>query len=73
MKRKYATFTELNTNVFFSKGMGGVNIVDQVRGSYKLNIWSRKYKWWYVIFGECFKFLWLRCTCYKKPFMKKYI
>ena len=40
----------LNVNDDYNYGMGGADIADQIRGSYRFDHWVRNYKWWHAIF-----------------------
>ena len=43
-------FLRLNVNNDYRYGMGGADIADQIRGSYRFDHWLRTYKWWRAIF-----------------------
>ena len=43
-------FLRLNVNNEYNYGMGHVDIADQLRLTYKVNVWLRNYKWWHAIF-----------------------
>lgn len=46
--------------------MGDVEIADQIRGTYRIDKWMRKYKWWYAIFWWGFQVLMVNSyVCYK--------
>ena len=47
---KEITFHRLNINDDYNYGMGGADIADQIRGSYRFDHWLRRYKWWHSIF-----------------------
>ena len=40
----------LNVNDDYNYGMGGADIADQIRGSYRFNHWLHNFKWWHSIF-----------------------
>ena len=44
-------FLRLNVNDEYNYGMGHVDVADQLRLTYKVNVWLRNYKWWHAIFG----------------------
>ena len=48
---KVIKFHRLNINDNYNYGMGGADIADQIRGSYRFDHWLRRYKWWHSIFG----------------------
>ena len=48
---KDITFHRLNINDDYNSGMGGADIADQIRGSYRFDHWMRRYKWWHSLFG----------------------
>ena len=50
-------FLRLNINNEYNFGMGGVDIADQLRGSYRFDTWARKSKWWHSIFWWAFQVL----------------
>ena len=50
-------FLRLNVNDEYNYGMGGVDIADQIRGSYRFDHWLRNYKWWHAIFWWGFQVL----------------
>ena len=37
-------------NNAYNKGMGEVDVADQLRNSYRFDHWLRKRKWWYAFF-----------------------
>lgn len=43
-------FLRLNVNDDYNFGMGGADIADQIRGSYRFDHWLRNFKWWHSIF-----------------------
>ena len=43
-------FLRLNVNDEYNNGMGDVDISDQLRNQYRIDIWLRNYKWWYSLF-----------------------
>jgi len=46
--------------------MGGVDIADQLRGSYRFDKWQRKFKWWHSIFWWSFQVLMVNSyKCYQ--------
>ena len=49
-KMKSMKFYRLNVNNDYNFGMGGVDIADQIRGSYRFDHWLRRYKWWHSVF-----------------------
>ena len=59
-------FLRLNINDDYNFGMGNVNIADQIRGSYRFDKWSRKFKWWHSIYWWGFQVLMVNLyQCYK--------
>ena len=42
-------FLRLNVNDEYNFGMGGADVADQLRGSYRFDHWLRNYKWWHSI------------------------
>ena len=66
MTTQEKTFLRLNINDFYNKEMGDVDIADQVRGSYRIDKWMRKYKWWHAIFWWGFQVMMTNSyICYK--------
>ena len=58
-------FLRLNVNDEYNYGMGGVDIADQIRGSYRFDHWLRNYKWWHAIFWWGFQVLMVNAyKCY---------
>ena len=49
-KMKDLKFHRLNINNGYNFGMGGADIADQIRGSYRFDHWMRRYKLWHSIF-----------------------
>ena len=49
-KMKNIKFHRLNVNDDYDFGMGGTDVADQIRGSYRFDHWLRRYKWWHSIF-----------------------
>ena len=47
----------LNMNGDYNYGMGGADIADHIRGSYRFYHWLRNYKWWHAIFWWGFQVL----------------
>ena len=47
----------LKVNNDYNYGMGGADIADQIRGSYRFDHWLRNYKWWHAIFWWVFQVL----------------
>ena len=43
-------FLRLNINNAYNKGMGEVDVADQLRNSYRFDHWLRKRKWWHAFF-----------------------
>ena len=43
-------FLCLNINNQYNYGMGDVDLADQLRLVYKVNVWLRNYKWWHTFF-----------------------
>ena len=43
-------FLRLNVNDDCNFGMGGADVADQIRGSYRFDHWLRNFKWWHSIF-----------------------
>ena len=65
-KVRERTFLRLNINDLYNKEMGDVDIADQIRGTYRIDKWMRKYKWWYAIFWWGFQVLMVNSyVCYK--------
>ena len=63
-------FHRLNVNDEYNFGMGGADIADQTRGSYRFDHWLRRYKWWHSIFWWGVQVLMVNsymcyCTYYK--------
>ena len=59
-------FLRLNINDDYNYGMGGADIADQLRGSYRFDHWLRNYKWWHSIFWWGFQVLMVnayKCYC----------
>jgi len=44
------SFLRLNINNAYNKGMGEVDVADQLRNSYRFDHWLRKQKWWHAFF-----------------------
>ena len=42
-------FLRLNVNDDYNYGMGGADIIDQIRRSYRYDHWLRNFKWWHSI------------------------
>ena len=42
-------FLQLNQIDTYNFGMGNVDIADQLRGFYRVDIWLRNRKWWWSI------------------------
>jgi len=51
------SFYCLNVIEAYNYNMNNVDIVDQLRGSYRFDHWMRKQKWWWSIFFWCFQIL----------------
>ena len=49
-KMKSLKVHRLNVNHEYNFGMGGADIANQIRGSYRFDHWLRWYKWWHSIF-----------------------
>ena len=49
-KMKKIKFHCLNDNNDYNFGMGGADIADQIRGSYRVDHWLRNFKWWHSVF-----------------------
>ena len=59
-------FLRLNVNDDYNYGMGGADIADQLRGSYRFDHWLRNFKWWHSIFWWGFQVLMVnayKCYC----------
>jgi len=64
-RMKQMTFLRLNINDDYNYGMGGVDIADELRGSYRFDKWMRNYKWWHSIFWWGFQVLMINSyKCY---------
>lgn len=48
-KRVKMRFLRCSINDDYNNGMNGVDIADQLRGSYRIDRWMRKRKWWWSI------------------------
>ena len=60
-------FHRLNVNDDYNYGMGGADIADQIRGSYRFDHWARKFKWWHSIFWWGVQVLMVNSyRCYRK-------
>ena len=58
-------FLILNVSNDYNYGMGGADIVDQIRGSYRFDHWLKNYKWWHAIFFWGFQVLMVNAyKCY---------
>ena len=47
-------FLQLNQIDTYNFGMGNVDIADQLRGLYRVDIWLHNRKWWWSIFSWAF-------------------
>jgi len=48
-KRVQLRFLRCKVNDDYNNGMNGVDMADQLRGSYRIDRWMRKRKWWWAI------------------------
>jgi len=48
-KRVQLRFLRCKINDDYNNGMNGVDMADQLRGSYRIDRWMRKRKWWWAI------------------------
>jgi Transposase IS4 len=48
-KRVQMRFLRCKVNDDYNNGMNGVDIADQLRGSYRIDRWMHKRKWWWAI------------------------
>ena len=66
-KMKVIKFLRLNVNDDYNYGMGGADIADQIRGSYRFDHWLQRYKWWHSIFWWGVQVLMVNSyQCYRK-------
>jgi len=55
-KRVQMRFLRCKVNDDYNNGMNGVDMTDQLRGSYQINRWMHKQKWWWPSGCGVFKF-----------------
>ena len=49
-KVKTVDYLRLNVNDDYNNGMGDVDVADQLRNQYRVDMWLRNYKWWHALF-----------------------
>jgi hypothetical protein len=60
-------FLRLNVNDEYNYGMGNVDIADQLRNYYRVDVWMRKFKWWHSVFWWAFQVLIINSyVCYNR-------
>jgi hypothetical protein len=64
-------FMRLNLNNAYNLDMGHVDVADQLRGNYRMDLWQRQYKWWWSVWLWGFGVLMVNAYVYYKKVMEE--